>query len=174
MDSTAPTGSRRVEIAGITKRSVINLTVCKVATAAPTPYSAPIRLIAMVPPGAEPNRAIIFSTPKNLLINSPTNKPVVKSMKVINNAGFQSDCSSANVSLLIPVPITVPIHIPSTVFVPKGQAATSSFPLTLNKPAPNIAPNSDAAGMPVSSRREPKAAPARRYIIKVINGGIRI
>ena len=38
---------------GRIKRTVINLTACRVATAAPTPYSEPTRLM-LIPPGAAP------------------------------------------------------------------------------------------------------------------------
>ena len=46
-------------IAGMSNNTVISLTACNAATAAPTPNSAPTRLIPIVPPGAAPNRAII-------------------------------------------------------------------------------------------------------------------
>ena len=36
---------------GRIRSTVINLTACKVATAAPTPYSEPTRLIPLIPPG---------------------------------------------------------------------------------------------------------------------------
>ena len=97
---------------------------------------------------------------------------IYKRVKVITKAGFQSNCNSPKVSLLIPVPITVPIPIPSIVLVPKGHEATSSCPLTLNRPAPNIAPKSGPAGIPVNSIRTPKDAPPRRYSSKVTKGFI--
>ena len=167
-----PGGARKFTIAGIKKRTVINLTACKAATAAPTPNSSPTRLIPIVPPGAAPSKATTLSTPRNRLIKSPTKTPLIRSVKVIIKAGFQSNCNSVNVSLFSPVPITVPIAIPRTVLVPKGQSATSSWPLMLNKPAPKIAPKRGAAGIPVRSIREPKDAPARRYKSKVTKEGI--
>ena len=78
---------------GSKKRIVISLTACIAATAAPTPNSAPTRLIPSVPPGAAPKRAITGSTPRSLLLIKPTINPVNTRLIVINKAGFQSDCN---------------------------------------------------------------------------------
>ena len=146
--------------AGISNNTVTNLTACRAATAAPTPNSAPIRLIPIVPPGEEPKIATVVSIPKNLLIRKAISKPVNNKENVIINAGFHRFCNSPKVSLFIPVPMTVPIPIPRAVFVPKGQTAISSCPLALRIPDPIIAPKSDAAGMPVKIIKVPIPAPA--------------
>ena len=158
MPSFKPSKFKR---AGINNKTVINLTACKAATEAPTPYSDPTRLIPIVPPGAEPNTAIAVSIPKNLLIRNAIKSPVINKENVIINAGFHKFCNSLKVSWLIPVPITVPIPIPSAVFVPNGQTAASIRPLALKTPAPMIAPNKEAAGIPVKIIKVPKPAPAR-------------
>ena len=88
----------KLRTAGIRSKTVISLTACKAATAAPTPYSAPTKLIPIVPPGAEPKIATIGSTPRILLISKATKIPVTNRLKVIINAGFQRIFNSPNVS----------------------------------------------------------------------------
>ena len=88
----------KFKIAGISSKTVISLTACKAATAAPTPYSAPTKLIPIVPPGAEPKIAIIGSTPRILLMIKATIIPVIKRLIVIINAGFQRIFNSPKVS----------------------------------------------------------------------------
>ena len=73
---------------GRIKSTVINRTACRVATAAPTPYSDPTRLIPLIPPGAAPRMVVITSILSNLLVNNPNASPVMTKVKVINMAGF--------------------------------------------------------------------------------------
>ena len=68
--------------------TVINLTACRVATAAPTPYSEPTRLIPLIPPGAAPRIVVITSILSNLLVHNPIANPVITKVKVINIAGL--------------------------------------------------------------------------------------
>ena len=70
------------------KSTVINLTACNVATAGPTPYSDPTRLIPLIPPGAAPRIVVMISILSNLLVHSPIAKPVITKVNVINMAGF--------------------------------------------------------------------------------------
>jgi len=67
---------------------VINLTACKVATAGPTPYSDPTRLIPLIPPGAAPRIVVMISILSNLLVHNQTANPVITKVKVINIAGL--------------------------------------------------------------------------------------
>ena len=67
---------------------MINLTACKVATAGPTPYSDPTRLIPLKPPGAAPRIVVIISILSNLLVHKPIAYPVITRVKVINIAGL--------------------------------------------------------------------------------------
>jgi len=76
------------EIKGRIKSTVINLTACRVATAAPTPYSDPTRLIPLIPPGAAPKIVVITSIFSNLLVHNPIANPVITKVKVINMAGL--------------------------------------------------------------------------------------
>ena len=73
---------------GRIKSTVINLTACRVATAAPTPYSEPTRLIPLIPPGAAPKIVVIISILSNLLVHNPIANPVTIKVKVINMAGL--------------------------------------------------------------------------------------
>ena len=73
---------------GRIKSTVINLTACKVATAGPTPYSDPTRLIPLIPPGAAPRIVVITSIFSNLLVHNPIANPVMTKVKVIKMAGF--------------------------------------------------------------------------------------
>ena len=75
-------------IKGRIKRTVINLTACRVATAAPTPYSDPTKLIPLIPPGAAPRIVVMISILSNLLVHNPIANPVITKVKVINMAGF--------------------------------------------------------------------------------------
>ena len=51
-DFITPNKFKHFTIKGRIRSTVINLTACRVATAAPTPYSDPTRLIPLMPPGA--------------------------------------------------------------------------------------------------------------------------
>ena len=75
-------------IKGRIKSTVINLTACRVATAAPTPYSDPTRLMQLIPPGAAPRIVVITSIFSNLLVHKPIANPVITKVKVIKIAGF--------------------------------------------------------------------------------------
>ena len=70
--------------------TVISLTACRVATAAPTPYSDPTRLIPLIPPGAAPRIVVITSMFSNLLVHNPIANPVITNVKVIKIAGFHN------------------------------------------------------------------------------------
>ena len=94
------------------RRTVINLTACRVATAGPTPYSEPTRLIPLIPPGAAPRIVVMISILSNLLVNNPIANPVITKVKVIKIAGFHKLCRSANESLVSDVPITVLLILP--------------------------------------------------------------
>ncbi len=74
---------------GRISRTVISLTACKVATAAPTPYSEPTRLIPLIPPGAAPRIVVITSILSNLLVHNPIANPVITKVKVIKIATLQ-------------------------------------------------------------------------------------
>ena len=147
-------------INGNIKSIVINLTACRVATAGPTPYSEPTRLIPLIPPGAAPRIVVIMSTFNNLLVHKPMAKPVKTSVKVIRIAGFHKVCNSTKEFFVRLVPITVPIPISNKVLVPAGHVAVSIFPLILKILAPINAPAIGAAGMPVFRATAPKEAPA--------------
>ena len=73
---------------GRIKSTVINRTACKVATAAPTPYSDPTRLMPLIPPGAAPRIVVITSILSNLLVHKPIANPVITRVKVIKMAGL--------------------------------------------------------------------------------------
>ena len=108
-------------IKGRIKRTVINLTACKVATAGPTPYSEPTRLIPLIPPGAAPSIVVMISTFNSLLVHKPIAKPVNTRVKVIKMAGFHKVWSSTKEFLVRLVPITVPMPISNMVLVPVGH-----------------------------------------------------
>ena len=112
---------------GRIRSTVINLTACRVATAAPTPYSDPTRLIPLIPPGAAPRIVVITSMLSNLLVHNPIASPVITNVKVIKMAGLHKVWRSTNESLVNDVPITVPIPISNIVLVPIGQSAKSTF-----------------------------------------------
>ena len=147
-------------IKGNSKSTVINLTACRVATAGPTPYSEPTRLIPLIPPGAAPRSDVIISIFNNLLVHNPIAKPVITKVNVIKIAGFHKVCNSTNEYFVKLVPITVPIPISNIVLVPFGHVAASIFPLMLIILAPIKAPARGAAGMPVFRANTPKVAPA--------------
>ena len=147
-------------IKGNIKSTVINLTACRVATAGPTPYSEPTRLIPLIPPGAAPRSDVIISIFSNLLVHNPIAKPVITKVNVIKIAGFHKVCNSTNEYFVKLVPITVPIPISNIVLVPFGHVAASIFPLMLKILAPIKAPARGAAGMPVFRANAPKVAPA--------------
>ena len=67
---------------------MISLTACRVATAAPTPYSEPTRLMPLIPPGAAPRIVVITSILSNLLVHKPIANPVITKVKVIKIAGL--------------------------------------------------------------------------------------
>ena len=71
---------------GRIRSTVINLTACRVATAAPTPYSEPSRLIAL-PTGAAPRIVVITSILGNQLVHNIIANPVIIKVKVIKIAG---------------------------------------------------------------------------------------
>ena len=147
---------------GRIKSTVINLTACRVATAAPTPYSDPTRLIPLIPPGAAPRIVVITSILSNLLVHNPIANPVITKVKVINIAGLHKLWRSTNESLVNDVPITVPIPISKIVLVPIGHSAISTLPLMLSMLAPIKAPARGAAGIPVFRAKAPKILPAIR------------
>ena len=96
---------------GRIRSTVINLTAWRVATAAPTPYSDPTRLIPLIPPGAAPRIVVITSKLSNLLVHNPIASPVITKVKVINMAGLHKFWISTNESFVNDVPMTVPIPI---------------------------------------------------------------
>ena len=147
---------------GRIRSTVISLTAWRVATAAPTPYSEPTRLIPLIPPGAAPRIVVITSILSNLLVHKPIVNPVITRVKVIKIAGFHKLWISTNDSLVKEVPITVPIPISNIVLVPIGHAAKSTLPLMLSMLAPIKAPARGAAGIPVFKAKAPKMPPARR------------
>ena len=106
---------------GRIKRTVINLTAWRVATAGPTPYSEPTRLMPLIPPGAAPSIVVIISTLSILLVHKPTASPVNTRVKVIRIAGLHKVCNSTREFLVRLVPITVPIPISNNVLVPFGH-----------------------------------------------------
>ena len=73
---------------GRIKSTVISLTACSVATAAPTPYSDPTKLIPLIPPGAAPRIVVMISILSNLLVHKPIANPVITKVKVIKIAGL--------------------------------------------------------------------------------------
>ena len=75
-------------IRGRIKSTVINLTACRVATAAPTPYSDPTRLMPLIPPGAAPRMVVITSILSNLLVHNQMANHVITKVKVIKIAGL--------------------------------------------------------------------------------------
>ena len=87
-DFISPNKFKHFTTRGRIKSTVISLTACKVATAAPTPYSDPTRLIPLIPPGAAPRIVVITSMLSNLLVHNPITKPVITKVKVIKIAGF--------------------------------------------------------------------------------------
>ena len=125
---------------GRIKSTVINLTACKVATAGPTPYSDPTRLIPLIPPGAAPRIVVMISILSNLLVHNPIANPVITKVKVINMAGLHKFWISTNESFVNDVPMTVPIPISKIVLVPIGHSAMSTLPLMLSMLAPIKAP----------------------------------
>ena len=147
---------------GRIKSTVISLTACSVATAAPTPYSDPTKLIPLIPPGAAPRIVVMISIFSNLLVNKPIANPVITKVKVIKIAGLHKLCSSTKESLVNDVPITVPMQISNIVLDPIGHSAISTLPLMLNMLAPIKAPARGAAGIPVFKANAPKILPASR------------
>ena len=93
---------------GRMRRTVINLTACRVATAGPTPYSEPTRLMPLIPPGAAPSIVVIMSTPRILLVHKPITSPVKTKVNVIKIAGFHKVCNSTKEFFVRLVPIKAP------------------------------------------------------------------
>ena len=147
---------------GRIRRTVINLTACRVATAAPTPYSDPTRLIPLIPPGAAPRIVFITFILSNLLFHNPIANPVITKVMAINIAGLHKLWRSTNESLVNDVPITVPIPISKFVLVPIGHSAISTLPLMLIMLAPIKAPARGAAGISVFRAKASKILPAFR------------
>ena len=87
-DFITPNMFKNFTTKGSIKSTVINLTACRVATAAPTPYSDPTRLIPLIPPGAAPRIVVITSICSNLLVHNPIANPVITRVKVIKIAGL--------------------------------------------------------------------------------------
>ena len=87
-DFIIPNKFRHFTTKGSISNTVINLTACKVATAAPTPYSEPTRLMPLMPPGAAPRIVVITSIFSILLVHNPTAKPVITKVNVIKIAGL--------------------------------------------------------------------------------------
>ena len=87
-DFIIPNKFKHFTTKGRIKSTVINRTACKVATAAPTPYSEPTRLMPLIPPGAAPRIVVITSMFSNLLVHNPIANPVITKVKVINIAGL--------------------------------------------------------------------------------------
>ena len=87
-DLINPNKFKNFTIKGRIRSTVINRTACKVATAAPTPYSDPTKLIPLIPPGAAPRMVVIKSIFSNLLVHNPIAKPVITKVKVIKMAGL--------------------------------------------------------------------------------------
>ena len=87
-DFITPNKFKHFTTKGIIKSTVIRRTACRVATAAPTPYSEPTRLIPLIPPGAAPRIVVITSMFSNLLVHNPIANPVTTKVKVIKIAGL--------------------------------------------------------------------------------------
>ena len=83
-----PKKFKHFTIKGSIRSTVINLTACRVATAAPTPYSDPTRLMSLIPPGAAPRIVVITSIFSILLVHNPIANPVITKVKVIKIAGL--------------------------------------------------------------------------------------
>ena len=161
-DFIIPNKFRHFTTKGSISSTVINRTACRVATAAPTPYSEPTRLMPLMPPGAAPRIVVIISIFSNLLVHNPIAKPVITKVNVIKMAGFHKIWRSTNESLVNDVPITVPIPISNIVLVPIGHSAILTFPLMLSMLAPIKAPARGAAGIPVFRAKAPKMLPASK------------
>ena len=86
-DFIIPNKFKHFTTKGRIRSTVINLTACRVATAAPTPYSDPTRLIPLIPPGAA-LIVVITSILSNLLVHNPIANPVITKVKVIKMAGL--------------------------------------------------------------------------------------
>ena len=87
-DFIIPNKLRHFTTKGSIKSTVIKRTACRVATAAPTPYSDPTRLMPLIPPGAAPRIVVITSIFSNLLVHNPIANPVTTKVKVIKMAGL--------------------------------------------------------------------------------------
>ncbi len=87
-DFITPNKFRHFTTKGRIRSTVINRTACRVATAAPTPYSDPTRLMPLMPPGAAPRIVVITSILSNLLVHNPIANPVITKVKVIKMAGL--------------------------------------------------------------------------------------
>ena len=144
------------------RRTVINLTAWRVATAVPTPYSEPTRLIPLMPLGAAQRIVVIISILSNLLVHNPIANPAIIKVKVIKMAVLHKLWRSTNYSLVNDVPITVPIPISKIVLVPIGHSAKSTLPLILSMLDPINAPARGATGIPVLRAKVPKIPPAIR------------
>ena len=87
-DFIIPNKFKHFTTKGRISSTVINRTACRVATAAPTPYSEPTKLIPLMPPGAAPRIVVITSILSNLLVHKPIANPVITNVKVIKIAGL--------------------------------------------------------------------------------------
>ena len=135
-DFISPNKLKHLTIKGRIRNILINLTACKVATAAPTPYSDPTRLIPQMPPGVAPRIFVITFILNNLFVHNPIVNPVITKAKVIKMAGLHKLWRITNDSLVNVVPIIVRILIFNIFLVPIGHSAISNFPLLLIMLAP--------------------------------------
>ena len=87
-DFITPNKFKHLTTKGRIRSTVISRTAWRVATAAPTPYSDPTRLMPLMPPGAAPRIVVITSILSNLLVHNPIANPVIIKVKVIKMAGF--------------------------------------------------------------------------------------
>ena len=87
-DFIIPNKYKHFTTKGRISSTVINRTACRVATAAPTPYSDPTRLMPLMPPGAAPRIVVITSILSNLLVHNPIANPVITKVNVIKIAGL--------------------------------------------------------------------------------------
>ena len=87
-DFIIPNKFKHLTTKGRMRSTVIKRTACRVATAAPTPYSDPTRLMPLMPPGAAPRIVVITSIFNNLLVHNPIANPVITKVKVIKIAGL--------------------------------------------------------------------------------------
>ena len=145
LDLITPNILKHFTIKGRIRGTLIILIACRVAIAAPTSYSNPIRLIPLIPPGAAPRIVVITSILSNLLIHNPIANSVITKVKVNKIAGLHKVWRSINESLVNYVPVTVPMLISKIVLVPIGHSAILTLPLMLSMLALIKAPAIGAA-----------------------------